>query len=126
LQGQAGFNLEFLPATYFEKSYLADGKPGSFPLYPSSNTRIEPSSKKIKQFGIYNTFDDRGRNEFIVPAALATGKTLVLAPEDVTARVLLQSEEAEIMLFDGRNLGQNGWFIARSLLPSNKTGKVLT
>jgi hypothetical protein len=30
------------------------------------------------------------------------------------------------MLFDGRNLGQNGWFIVRSLLPAHKTGKVLS
>ncbi len=29
LEGHAGFNLEFLPASYFEKTYLADGKPGS-------------------------------------------------------------------------------------------------
>ena len=28
LVGNAGFNLEFLPSAYFEKSYLADGKPG--------------------------------------------------------------------------------------------------
>ena len=34
--------------------------------------------------------------------------------------------DAELMLFDGRNLAQNGWFILRSLLPANKTGKVLT
>ena len=36
LEGNAGFNLEFLPAAYFEKTFFADGKPGSFPLYPSS------------------------------------------------------------------------------------------
>ena len=31
------------------------------------------------------------------------------------------------MLFDGRDLAQNGWFIIRKvLLPANKTGKVLT
>ena len=30
------------------------------------------------------------------------------------------------MLFDGRNLAQNGWFLVRSLIPANKTGKVLT
>jgi endoglucanase len=29
------------------------------------------------------------------------------------------------MLFDGRNLAQNGCFVVRSLLPANKTGKVL-
>ena len=30
------------------------------------------------------------------------------------------------MLFDGRMLAQNGWFVVRSLLPAGKTGKVLT
>ncbi|NJK98577.1 MAG: glycoside hydrolase, partial [Bacteroidales bacterium] len=34
LEGYAGFNLEFLPPAYFEKSYLVDGKPGIFPRYP--------------------------------------------------------------------------------------------
>ena len=128
LQGKAGFNLEFLPSAYFEKTYLADGKPGSFPLYPSSETSIEPISKKIPQFAGHTTFDDRGRGEFISPSAIATGKTLVLAPEDPERKVKIISESADedLMLFDGRNLAQNGWFIVRSLLPFNKTGKVLT
>ncbi|MFZ2338657.1 MAG: cellulase N-terminal Ig-like domain-containing protein [Bacteroidales bacterium] len=30
------------------------------------------------------------------------------------------------MLFDGRMLAQNGWFVVRSILPAGKTGKVLT
>ena len=30
------------------------------------------------------------------------------------------------MLFDGRMLAQNGWFVLRSILPPGKTGKVLT
>jgi hypothetical protein len=125
LQGSAGFNLEFLPSAYFEKSYLADGKPGYFPLHPSGNTRVEPISKKVQQFGNFSTFDDRGRKEFIVPAPLAEGKTIVLAPEDAGSRIKIQSADANIFLFDGRNLAQNGWFIVRSLLPANKTGKVL-
>ncbi len=29
------------------------------------------------------------------------------------------------MLYDGRNVAQNGWFVVRSLIPSNKTGKVV-
>src|SRR5581483_7431209 len=70
--------------------------------------------------------DDRGRNEFIVPAPIATGRMLVLAPEDPERRVGIQCADADLMLFDGRNLGQNGWFIVRSLLPAHKTGKVLT
>ena len=31
----------------------------------------------------------------------------------------------DLMLFDGRDLAQNGWFIVRSILPSKKTGIVL-
>jgi endoglucanase len=126
LVGSAGFNMEFIPAAYFEKSYLADGKPGYFPLYPSSNTKIELVSKKIQQFENFTTFDDRGRGEFIVPDQLASGKTLVLAPEDPENKVTIRSADADVMLFDGRNLGQNGWFIVRSILPAGKTGKVLT
>ena len=124
LEGRAGFNLEFLPASYFEKTYLADGKPGAFPLYPASNTVIEPIEKKIPQFAGHTTFDDRGRGEYIDPRPLATGKTIVLAPEDPERYVKIESE-SEIMLFDGRNLAQNGWFVVRSLIPAGKTGNVL-
>lgn len=126
LEGIAGFNLEFLPASYFEKTYLIDGKPGNFPRYPSGDTKIEPISKKIPQFGGHTTFDDKGRGEFIVPYPIVKGKTIILAPEDPERFVKVQSIDAELMLFDGRNLAQNGWFIVRSLLPANKTGKVLT
>ncbi|MDZ7310701.1 MAG: glycoside hydrolase family 9 protein [candidate division KSB1 bacterium] len=124
LEGHAGFNLEFLPASYFEKTYLVDGMPGVFPLYPSSNTAVEPISKKIPQFAGHSTFDDRGRGEFIVPKPLASGKTIVLAPEDPERYVKIQSAD-EIMLFDGRLLAQNGWYIVRSLIPPKKSGKVL-
>lgn len=65
LEGHAGFNMEFLAAVYFEKSFLADGKPGYFPLYPTSNTQVVPVSKKIRQYGTYATFDDRGTGQFI-------------------------------------------------------------
>ncbi|MCU4174312.1 glycoside hydrolase family 9 protein [Carboxylicivirga sp. N1Y90] len=124
LKGKAGFNLEFLPSAYFEKSYLVDGRPSCFPLYPSGNTTIQSSKNKIPQFGAHNTFDDRGIDEYIIPKPLAQGKTLVLAPEDPERYVKIESE-SEIMLFDGRNLAQNGWFITRSILPSNQTGDVL-
>jgi hypothetical protein len=126
LEGNAGFNLEFLPSAYFEKTYLMDGKAGNFPRYPAGNTKMEPINKKIPQFAGHTTFDDRGRGEFIVPYPMATGKTIVLAPEDPEQFIKVKSVNADLMLFDGRNLAQNGWFIVRSLLPANKTGKVLT
>ena len=41
-------------------------------------------------------------------------------------KIISETAGENLMLFDGRNLAQNGWFIVRSLLPANKTGKVLT
>ena len=125
LEGRAGLNLEFIPSSYFRKTYMVDGKPGEFPLYPSGSTKMEPLSNKILQYAGHTTFDDRGRKEFIVPGPLATGKTILMAPEDPENFVKIQALDAELMLFDGRNLAQNGWFIVRSLLPAKKTGIVL-
>ena len=117
--------MKFLPSAYFEQTYLADGKPGTFPLYPSSQTRMEPLSQKIPQYAGHTTFDDRGRHEFIVPEPLASGKTISLAPENPERFVKIVSHDGKIMLFDGRNLAQNGWFIVRELLPAKKSGMVL-
>lgn len=126
LEGKTGFNMEFLPSAYFEKTYLMDGNPGIFPRYPASTTKIEPISNKIPQFGGHTTFNDRGKGEYIVPFPIASGKTIVLAPEDTGHMIKVQSVDADLMLLDGRNLAQNGWFVVRSILPANKTGKVLT
>lgn len=51
---------------------------------------------------------------------------LVLSPEDPLTRVTIISDNGAVMLFDGRNQVQNGWFVVRSLLPSGKTGNILT
>jgi endoglucanase len=125
LVGNAGFNLELLPSAYFEKTFFADGEPGVFPLYPSSNAEVRPLSQKIPQFNGYSTFNDRGRNEFLVPDPLAKCRTLVLAPEDPERYVKIQSSTEDLMLYDGRILAQNGWFVVRSLIPANKTGTVV-
>lgn len=104
LDGRAGFNLEFLPSAYFSKTYIADGKAGVFPLYPTSNMALS-----------------NGRT---APLPLAQGNRLVLAPEDVQRRVRIESQ-TPLQLYDGRNKAQNGWFVVRSLLPAGKTGTVL-
>jgi endoglucanase len=105
LEGLAGFNLEFLPAAYFHKSYAMNGKIGTFPLYPSGAMIKESSGTE--------------------PLPLATGKTLVLAPDDDSRRIAIRSTEGQLELYDGRNKAQNGWYVVRTLIPSNKTGKVI-
>jgi len=125
LEGHACFNLEFLPSAYFEKTYLMDGKPGILPNYPAGPMEVKPLKDRIPQLFGLSTFDDRGRDVFVNPLPIVKGKTLVLAPEDSMQRVDITSIDGDIMLYDGRNVAQNGWFVASSLIPSNKTGKVI-
>jgi len=126
LEGNAGFNLEFLPSQYWGKTYLMDGHPNLFPRYVVGNTITRPNSEKLKQFKGYVTSDDRGTGRFIDPLPLETGRTIILAPDEPERLVKITSHDADLMLFDGRVLAQNGWFVVRSLLPAGKTGKVLT
>ncbi len=124
LEGRAGLNLEFLPSRFFERTYFVDGRPGIFPRYPIGTTKTRSAETKIRQFEGYNTFDDRGRNEYVEADPVAAGKTFVLAPEDPERRVTIQGLSGDLQLLDGRNLSQNGWFIVRSLLATKTTGKV--
>jgi endoglucanase len=125
LEGRTGFNLEFLPSAYFEKTYLMDGKTGIFPLYPSGPMQVKPADTQLRQFADHSTFDDRGRSEYVEPKPIAEGKTLILAPEDPERRIRIQSPDGNLMLFDGRNVAQNGWYVVRTLIPAKKTGKVI-
>src|SRR6187551_2845336 len=126
LEGSAGFNLEFLPSQYWQKTYLMDGRYNRFPRYVVGNSITRPNSEKTKQYKGYITSDDRGTGRFIDPLPLETGRTFLLAPDEPSRLVKITSPDTDLMLFDGRMLAQNGWFVVRSLLPSGKTGKVLT
>jgi hypothetical protein len=106
LNGIAGLNLEFTPAAYFGKSFIMDEKQGLFPLYPSD---------------LMETI-----NGEIEPAPIVSGKHFVLAPDDPERHISIRStDESELLLFDGRNQAQNGWFVVRSLLPAGKSGKIV-
>lgn len=106
LVGRAGFNLEFLPSAYSERAYLMDGESGVFPLYPGSPMSV----------------DEAGTVE---PKPIGAGKRLVLAPEDPARRVTIEARDGELLLFDGRNKAQNGWYVVRSLIPADKSGQVI-
>jgi hypothetical protein len=124
LEGRAGLNLEFLPSKYFERTYLIDGRPGILPRHPAGPTQVKPADTQVRQFEGYSTFDDRGRKEYVEPAPMAVGRTLVLAPDDPERHVTIRAASGDLQLLDGRNVAQNGWFVVRSLLPPKATGKV--
>ncbi|MBR6195686.1 MAG: glycoside hydrolase [Prevotella sp.] len=126
LAGEAGFNLEFLPSQYWLKTYTMDGRLGRLPRYATSQTVTRPNSEKPRQFKGFKTYDDRGTERFVDPLPIETGHRLSLATDDPSRLVTITSDDAELRLFDGRMLAQNGWFVVRSVLPKGKTGKVLT
>src|SRR5690606_25649451 len=126
LEGKAGFNLEFLPSKYWSKTYLMDGRLNRFSRYVAGSNTTKPNSEKLKQFKGYSTTDDRGTGKFIEPLPLETGHKLLMAPDDAERTVYITSLDTELLLFDGRSLAQNGWYVVRSVLPTGKTGKVLT
>ena len=126
LAGHAGFNLEFLPSQYWAKTYIVDGRPDRFPRYAASETVTKPNSEKPKQYKGYKTYDDRGTGRYIDPLPLEQGREFILAPDAPERMMTIKSDDSDIMLYDGRMLAQNGWFVFRSEIPTGKTGKVIT
>lgn len=49
-----------------------------------------------------------------------------MAMDDPERMIRIHSNDAELKLYDGRMLAQNGWFVLRSVLPQGKTGKVVS
>ena len=125
LVGEAGLNIEFLPSQYWLKTYSVDGRLGRLPRYATSQTITRPNSEKPRQFKGFKTYDDRGTNRFVDPLPIETGHQMTLAT-DQPKRMISISSDAELKLYDGRMLAQNGWFVLRSVLPKDKTGKVLS
>ncbi|MBR6188969.1 MAG: glycoside hydrolase family 9 protein [Prevotella sp.] len=126
LAGEAGFNLELLPSQYWLKTFTMDGRLNRFPRYATSLTTTRPNEEKPRQFKGFRTYDDRGTGRFVDPLPLETGHRLVVATDDPERLISINSDDAQLDLYDGRMLAQNGWFVVRSVLPSGKTGRVLT
>ena len=126
LAGEAGFNIEFLPSQYWLKTYTMDGRLGRLPRYATSQTITRQNSEKPRQFKGFKTYDDRGTNRFVDPLPIETGHSLTLATDAPERMISISSKDAELKLYDGRMLAQNGWFVLRSVLPAGKTGKVVT
>jgi endoglucanase len=121
LAGRAGFNLEFLPSIYMGKTYLVDGSnAGIFPRSPNDPMiKILPLPDEPKKAYYLEDWDKA--KGYTQPLPFAEGKSITLGVDDSLARITVVSDTAALMLFDGRNRAQNGWFVLRSLIPSGKT-----
>jgi len=100
--GRVGFNLELFPGDLFGKSWLLDGNSGIFPRQADGPMTADADGEQIA-------------------AALARGKTLVVAPESDTQRLTIDSNRGTLTLLDGRGNLNNAWFIVRELVPAGAT-----
>ena len=121
LVGRAGFNLEFLPSIYMGKTYLVDGSnAGIFPRTPNDPMiKVLPLPDEPKKAYYLEDWDKA--KGYTQPLPFAEGKSITLGVDDSLARVTVVSDTTALMLFDGRNRAQNGWFVLRSLIPAGKT-----
>ena len=121
LAGRAGFNLEFLPSLYMGKAFLVDGtRAGIFPRTPDDPmVKVLPLPGEPKKAYYLEDWDKA--KGYTQPLPFAEGKTISLGVDDNQARVNVTSDTAPLMLFDGRDRAQNGWFVLRSLIPAGKT-----
>lgn len=121
LAGRAGFNLEFLPSIYVDKSYAVDGRLfGVFPRSPQEQMHHVPRSPDDPLKLPYQEEWDKEKG-YMQPLPIVSGNSILLAPEDSLHSICITSETGPIALYDGRNRAQNGWFVLRTLIPSGKT-----
>ncbi len=105
-EGKVGFNLELYPGALFGKSFHLGTTARLFP--PQAN-------------GPLRRVGDCPR----CPVPLASGSTLTVAPETPLQRLVIESLDGELHLYDGRDTDANGWFVVRELIRSGVTQDAL-
>jgi endoglucanase len=121
LVGRAGFNLELLPSRYVDKAYAVDDKAfGVFPRSPEDRMTVAPpgSADPKSLWYVHQWHEAKGYTQ---PLPFATGKSMTLAVNDPLDRISVTSETGPLLLYDGRNEAQNGWYVLRTLIPAGKT-----
>lgn len=105
-EGKVGFNFELFPTDLFGKSFLMDGQAGSFPRQAN---------------GPMATIEGH-----TLTAPMASGRTLVVAPESGLQRMKIESRSGQMVLLDGRGNMNNGWYIVRELTRPSATRDAIT
>jgi hypothetical protein len=104
--GKVGFNFELYPTVLFGKAWYLDHQSGIFPRQPNGPTSLDENSE-------------------VQAIPYATGKRLVIAPESDSQRMVIESKNADLLLLDGRNKHNNGWFVVRSVVAEGATKKAI-
>ncbi|MDR0864732.1 MAG: glycoside hydrolase family 9 protein [Candidatus Symbiothrix sp.] len=131
LIGKVGFNLELFPGALFGKTWIMDNQTGIFPQQPngplletapnhSHPGNFNPAGKADSQKLITETYSPMAADDLIA-APYAIGKKLIIQPADLYNKVSIESQTANLQLYDGRMNHNNGWFVVRSEIPAGAT-----
>jgi len=96
--GKVGFNMELFPGLLFGKTWMMDSHSGIFPRQANGPAMVDL------------------KGEVVAAEPMASGKKLVVAPEDNLLRMAIESKTGNLQLIDGRYLHNNGWFVVRSVV----------
>jgi endoglucanase len=100
--GNVGYILELFPGDLYGKTYFMDANNGIFPRQANGPTYVN-ADKEVEA------------------TPLAEGNKLVVAPESDLLRMVIESPNGKLQLFDGSLQHNNGWFTVRSLVPAGTT-----
>ena len=119
--GRVGFNFELFPQELFGRAFLMDGQSGIFPRQPNGpmETRALPDVEVPTPVQANGPVPSPNGQPLAAP--LATGRTLVVAPDTDTRRMTVRSLTGTLELLDGRSNHNNGWFIVRGVVPAGAT-----
>jgi hypothetical protein len=119
--GKVGFNLELFPTHLFGKSWLMDGAGGIFPRQPNGPVQRLAGGRVPEPRNVQPNGPVQSLNGQAIAAPLATGRTLIVSPEEDKQRLTISSKTGELELIDGRLPHNNGWFIVRSQVKAGAT-----
>ncbi len=132
--GKICFNLELFPGALVGKPWIMDNRQGIFPEQPNgpvlslqpnylhSGEFAEPDARADKK---HLSGDNNGYNPIIaddiIAEPYAVGRRFTVRPDDPYSRFTIESNAAELKLYDGRMNHNNGWFVVSSEVPSGAT-----
>ncbi|MGH8294008.1 MAG: glycoside hydrolase family 9 protein [Steroidobacteraceae bacterium] len=121
LVGRVGFNLELLPSIYVDKAYSVDDRVfGVFPRSPEDRMTVAPPRPGNPK-GVWYVRQWHKAKGYTQPLPFATGRSMTLAANDPLDRISVTSETGPLLLYDGRDVASNGWYVLRTLIPAGKT-----
>lgn len=139
MEGRVGFNLELFPGEMMGRPYLMDNHSGIFPQQPNAPvigqaSYLDTPAGDYHQSGkpIIDMSRLDGRDQYspisadhIIAGPYAEGHSFTCLPDDSLGRFTILSGDQPLQLYDGRMNHNNGWFVLRSPLPTDRTGEVL-